>query len=257
MILAKFFEYMPKGEYSMLNLAHILIIVFGLVGILIACFFLRKLEHKKVEKILIVCAIIALTLDPIYWIWELVVTKSFDFSTTLPLYFCSLFFIVLNVAVFSKKQAVKQTCYAYLATFNIFAGLMGLILNNNLNNYPVLSFVGVRTIVYHLLMLFVSCLIWFTGYYKPQIKDTFRFFIPLAILFIPALIVDKIWNWDYCYLNGGRGTPIENVSRAMPNAVYIILLYILVIVAVNVVFYIPTIVKYYKSKRGEKKIETK
>lgn len=257
MLLARFFEYLPQGEYKMLNLTHVLIIVFGLVGILITCFFLRKLEHKKVEKILLVCAIIGLIMDPMYWIWELCVTKTMHFEQTLPLYFCSLFYMTLAVGVFCKNKGVKQTCYAYLGTFNIFAGLMGLILNNNLNSYPVWSFVGVRTLVFHLLMLFVSCLIWFTRYYKPEIKDTFRFMIPLGIMFIPAIIVDKVWNFDYCYLNGGRGTPIEIVSGAMPNAVYIILLYLLIFVLVNVVFHIPTIVKYFKEKKKEKKVEGK
>lgn len=255
-ILAGFFEYMPQGEFKMLNLAHILIIVFGLLGILVTCFFLRKLETKKVKIILLVCAIIGLVMDPIYWIWELSVTGTLHFEQTLPLYFCSLFYMTLAIGVFSKREKVKQTCFAYLASFNIFAGLMGLILNNNLNNYPVFSFVGIRTLVFHLLMLFVSCLLWFTRYYKPKISDVFTFMIPLGIMFVPALIVDKIWGFDYCYLNGGKGIPIiESASGAMPNAVYIILLYLLIFVATNLVFYIPTIVKYFKEKKGDKKIE--
>lgn len=252
-----FFEYMPEGNFKMLNLAHILIIVLGIAGILVACFFMRKLSTKKVEIILKVCAIVALVLDPIYWIWELVMTKTLHFESTLPLYYCSLFYFTLAFAVFSKKPNVKQTCYSYLATFNIYAGLMGLILNNNLNNYSVWSFVGLRSLIYHLLMLFVSALIWFTKYYKPQIRDLYRFMIPLAIMFVPALIVDKIWGFDYCYLNGGRDTAIESVSSLMPNAVYIILLYALIYAAVLVVFYIPTIVKYCKEKKGEKAVETK
>lgn len=254
-LLAGFFEYMPQGEFKMLNLAHILIIVFGILAILVACFFLRKLESKKVKIILLVCAIIGLVIDPIYWIWELCATGTLHWEQSLPLYFCSLFYMTLAVGVFCKRERVKQVCFGYLASFNVFAGLMGLILNNNLNNYPVFSFVGIRTLVFHLLMLFVSALIWFTRYYKPKFSDIFTFMIPLGIMFIPALIVDKIWGFDYCYLNGGKGIAIiENVSGAMPNVVYIILLYLLIFVATNVVFYIPTIVKYIKEKKGEKKI---
>ncbi len=251
-----FFEYLPEGNFKMLNLAHILIIVFGLLAIVLACFFLRKLEHKKVEKILIVCAILGLIVDPIYWIWELCVTGTLHFASTLPLYFCSLFYMTLATAVFCKNKKVKQTCYSYLATMNIFAGLMGLIINVNLNSYPVWSFVGVRTLGFHLLMLFVSCLIWMTKYYKPDIRDLYRFMIPLAIMFVPAIIVDKVWGFDYCYLNGGIGTPIELVSSAMPNAIYIILLYIFIFVCVVSVFHIPTIIKYCK-KNVENKDERK
>ncbi len=42
-----FFTYLPDGNFKMLNLAHILIIVFGLLAILLVCVLLRKLEHKK------------------------------------------------------------------------------------------------------------------------------------------------------------------------------------------------------------------
>ncbi len=248
----KFFEYMPQGDFKMLNLAHILIIVFGLLAIVIACYLLRKVSHNKVETILKVCAIIGLVMDPLYWIWELFTTKTLHFEQTLPFYFCSLFYFTLAFAVFCKSAKVKQVCYSYLATFNIFAGLMGLILNNNLNYYSVWSFVGIRTLVFHLLMLFVSCLIWFTKYYKPQIKDLYRFMIPLGIMFVPAFIVDKIWGFDYCYLNGGKETIIEYISSAMPNIIYIILLYIVIYITVVAVFYIPTIVKYVKQNKQEK-----
>lgn len=249
-----FFTYSPDGNFKMLNLAHILIIVFGILTILFTCFLLRKLEHKKVKKILLVCAIFALVLDPLYWIWELCASGTLHFEKTLPLYFCSLFYITLAFAVFCKNQKVKQTCYSYLATMNIFAGLMGLILNTNLNSYHVWSFVGVRTLVFHLLMLFVSCLLWFTKYYKPEIKDIYRFFIPLAILFVPALIVDKTCDFDYCYLNGGRGTVIETISAKMPNFIYIFLLYLLIYVCVISVFYIPTIIKQVKVKKENKHV---
>ncbi|MCM1224466.1 MAG: YwaF family protein [Lachnospiraceae bacterium] len=244
-----FFAYMPEGNFKTLNLAHILIIVFGLAAIAVSCILLRKLERGKVEKILFVCAIMGLVADPIYWIWELAVTKTIHCDGSLPLFYCSLFYFTLAIGAFCKKRSVRQTCYAYLATMNIFAGLMGLIMNTNLNYYSVWSFVGIRSLLYHILMLFVSCLIWTTGYYKPEIRDLYRFFIPLAILFVPALIVDKIWGFDYCYLNGGRGTVLETVSAAMPNFVYIFLLYLTIYVAVVCVFYIPTVVKFVKQKK--------
>lgn len=251
-----FFAYLPEGDFKMLGVAHILIIVFGLAAIVVACILLRKLDHKKVDIIMKVCAITSLALEILFWIWELCVTKTLDPEKTLPFYFCSLFYMVSIGAAFTKNEKVKQTCLAYLATMNIFAGLMGLIMNNNLNHYAVFSFVGIRTMVYHLLMLFVSCLIWLTKYYKPQIKDLYRFFIPLVILFVPALIVDKIWGYDYCYLNGGRETILEYISAAMPNFVYIFLLYLTIYICVVAVFYIPTIVSYVKNKKKEAGSET-
>lgn len=156
-----FFTYLPEGNFKMLNLAHILIIIFGLLAIVVACVLLRNLAHKKVEKILLVCAIIGLLIDPIYWIWELCTTGTLHFEQTLPLYFCSLFYMTLSTGVFFKNKEIKQICFSYLATFNIFSGLMGLILNNNLNHYSVFSFVGIRTLFFSSLNAF--CFLPFVG----------------------------------------------------------------------------------------------
>ncbi len=246
-----FFAYHPEGKYSMLSTAHIVVIVVGIAAILLACFLLRKTEHKKIEKILFVFAIIGLIIDPLYWIWELIATHKIHFEKSLPLYFCSLYYITLAIAVFCKKSGIKQACYAYLATMNLIAGLMGLILNTNLNIWPVLSFAGIRTLVYHLMMIFVSCLLWFTKYYKPQIKDLYGFFIPIAIMFVPAITVNSIWGYDYCFLGGGKGTPIlQDISAAMPLFAYIFILYVVIYIGIVAVFYIPTIVKYIKSKKS-------
>lgn len=251
-----FFKYHPQGHFKMFDLAHILFIVLGILAIVVTCFCLRKLEKKKVEKILFVCAILGLIMDPLYWIWELIATGSLHFEKTLPLYFCSLFYMTLAVGVFCKNQEVKKICYSYLATMNIIAGLMGLIFNTNLNMWPVFSFPGLRTLIFHLLMLFVSCLIWFTEYYKPEIRDLYRFFIPIVILFVPAIIVDKAFGFDYCYLNGGKGTPVvENVSAVMPNAAFIIVMYLVLYAALIVLFYIPTIVRYIICRVKDKKAE--
>ena len=249
MLLSRFFEWKPQGDFHYFNLAHILVIVIGVLSIVALCIIFRKTEHKNVKRVLSVVAVISLILDPIYWIWEYVVSGGVDIKGSLPLYYCSLFYMVLPFAIWCKNEKVKQTALAYLATFNLIAGLMGLIINTNLNVYPVWSFVGVRSLVYHLLMIFTSVFIWTTKYYTFNIHHTYSFLIPIIALFIPALIVDLNYGADYFYLNGGVGTPISIVSSKMPQAVYIFVLYFAILVLVNLIFYLPLIIKHFKNRK--------
>lgn len=252
MLAAKFFEYLPNGNFSSFSIGHILFIVLGIIFVVLFGFLLRNLERKTMDKIMKILACTMPLFDIVFWIWELIVTKTINIKSSLPLYYCSLFYMTLPFAAFCKNEFVKQTCLAYLATMNAIAGLMGLIINTNLSYYPVFSFVGLRTMLYHITMLFVSSLIWFTKYYKPKILDTITFVIPILIMFIPAYIVDIYAKADYLYLNGGINTPIEIISSKIPHILYIFTLLVTIILVVNIIFYIPTIINYIKSKRQQK-----
>lgn len=252
MLLADFFEHKPKGNFSYFNLAHIFFIVFGVFGSILIGYLVRNVEHKKIDKFLKICAIAMPFFDVVYWIWEIAVTKSFDVVTSLPLYFCSLVYLVLPVAAFSKNENIKQSALAYLATMNLVAGLMGLIFNTHLNHYPMFSFVALRSMFYHITMLVIPSIIWFTKYYKPHISHTLTFFIPVAIIFVPACIVDFTINADYMFLNGGKGTPFAILANVLPVPVYILVLMVAILLLVNLIFYVPTIVKYYKLKKQTK-----
>ncbi len=66
---------------------------------------------------------------------------------------------------------------------------------------------------------------WSTKYYKPQKIDKIIFAVPMIILLIIDFILDKIYNYDYGYVNGGRNTVLEYISAKTGNLLFVILFY--------------------------------
>ena len=252
--MKKFFRVMRAGEaQEMYGMNHLLYILIAVIVIAVLCLLLRKLSKHSIKTILRVFAVVMLLFDPMYWVWEAVQTGKFDIATSLPLYYCSLFWMTLPIVAWCKEGSIPYRCaIAYLCTMNIIAGIFGLIINTHLINYSFFTFVAQRSLLYHVVMLFIPALLWTTRTYKPKCIDGLLFLVPLAMLYIPAIIIDFVFNFDYCYLNGGRGTPIINFSKLMPAPVFILVMIAVIISVVNLVFYGKNHVQYILKKRQKK-----
>lgn len=219
----------------MLGFKHIAYMVFVLI-VTITFHILVKKKRIDFEKMLKACAIIALTLDPLYWVWEYRQFGTFRYETTLPLYICSLFWMLLPVIAFSKKKAnLYRASVSCLTTVVYYGGIMGLIFNYHVSNHPFFGFVVQRSLFYHFLMFMIVTLMWSTGYYRVQKRDTYLFFVPLLVLMIPAFVVDRIYGSDYCYFNGGKGSVFEYFSDALGIPLFVILLYGLMFLSIHFV----------------------
>lgn len=209
----------------MLGRLHIMAIV--LCGLLVALISYRLVHSSRaqVERALRLIAIISLTLDPIYWLWEYQRYGQFQWSTTLPLYLCSLFWILLPLGVFLRSGELKQIALANVATIGLISGVLGFVLNYHVSAYPFFSFVPLRSLLFHFLMILGSSLLWVTKYYQPQPGDQWRAFIPVGILLIPAYILNRLYGYDYGYTAGGQGTPIALISSHLPQLVFLVLFY--------------------------------
>ena len=92
---------------------------------------------------------------------------------SLSLYPCSTFMYVVPFVLFSKNEKLKQSALAYTTTFLLFGGLINFFLPDVLRSYPVLSFEGLHTLLYHYAILFISILLWVTNYYQPKKKENY------------------------------------------------------------------------------------
>jgi hypothetical protein len=173
-------------------------------------------------------------------------------ETTLPLYFCSLFWLLMPIVAFAKKESyIHRASVACASTFCFACGILGMVFNVYLNHYPFISFVPLRSMAYHFMMVLVPYVMWTSGYYRPERKDRYLFFVPVLAITFPASIVDKLFGWDYCYFNGGRGTPFECISRGMPHLAFIAFLYILILLLTNIIFYVPAMHKQIKEQQED------
>lgn len=217
--------------------AHIMTILSYIVFIFIIA---KKSSCKKdnVEKVIKVIAIFSILMDPIYWIWQYCTQGVVRPESALPFYFCSLYWLLIPFVAFSKKNTKRYRCaVSWICSLGIVCGINGIVFNFHFDNCQFLSFEIFHTIIYHFLMLAVPTMLISSGSYIREEQDRKLFIIPVMILLIPCTIVDKLYGFDYCYLNGGNGTFFENISSKMPLACFIVLLYSLIFFGARLIFF--------------------
>ena len=221
----------------MFKLPHLLVILVTAALVPLTCTAARRAEPGTVIRCLKVCAVAALFFDPVYWVWEARTTGGIDFSTTLPLYLCSLFWLLLPAALFARRERVRQTACATVCTMGMLGGVFGLVFNVYVGQYSFFSFVPVRGLMYHVMMILVTAAMWASGYYRPQPADRYRCFLPVAGLVGVSLVLNRLFGWDYCYTAGGVGTPLERLSAAVPRSLFLLLLYGGLLALIQLIFY--------------------
>lgn len=197
----------------------------------------RRAGRERVLGWLKGCAVVSLLFDPIYWVWEVRQFGHIQLATTLPLYLCSLFCMMLPVAVFSRRERLRQMAAANVCTMGVLGGVLGLVFNVYLNRYPFFHFVPVRSLLYHILMVVAAALMWFGGVYRPRPGDRVLCFLPVGVLVGVSLAANRLFGWDYCYTAGGLGTPLETISRTMPIWAFLLVLYGGLWLLMQVLFY--------------------
>lgn len=221
----------------MFQLPHLLVLLVTAALVVAVCVGVKHLSPGAVVLGLKCCAILMLFFDPVYWLWELRKFGVIDPATTLPLYLCSLFWLLLPPAVFSRREIIRQTATAAVCTIVLMCGVFGLVFNVYLNRYPFLSFVPIRSLLYHMMMILVPAAMWSSGYYQPQKRDRVLCFIPVAALVTVCLVLNRMFGWDYCYTAGGIGTPLAGLSARIPIALFLLLLYGGLLLAIQLIFY--------------------
>lgn len=221
----------------MFKLPHLLVILATAAMVPLTCTAARRADPGTVVRCLKGCAVAALFFDPVYWIWEVRTTGSIDLSTTLPLYLCSLFWLLLPVALFARRECVRQTACATVCTMGMLGGVFGLVFNVYVSQYPFFTFVPLRSLLYHVMMILVTAAMWASGYYRPRPADRYRCFLPVAALVGVSLMLNRFFGWDYCYTAGGIGTPLERLSTAVPRGLFLLLLYGSLLALIQLIFY--------------------
>lgn len=221
----------------MFALPHILVILATAALVPLTCRAARRAPRETVVRCLKGCAVAALFFDPVYWIWETRTIGSIDLATTLPLYLCSLFWLLLPAALFARRESLRQTACATVCTMGLLGGVFGLVFNTYVGQYPFFSFVPVRSLLYHIMMILVSTAMWASGYYRPRPADRYRCFLPVAALVGVSLVLNRLFGWDYCYTAGGIGTPLERVSSMVPRSLFLLAFYGGLLGLIQLVFY--------------------
>ena len=156
-------------------------------------------------------------------------------------------------AAFGKHGGITQRiATSCICTIGVIGGILGMAFNVYLIDQPFFSFVPMRSLIYHMLMLIVPVVLWSSKYYKPKLLDAILFYIPVLVLLVPAYFLNVKFGWDYCYLNGASGTPLELITKHMPRGTFNFSLYFAMYLSSVSLFFMPTMLKHFKAFKENK-----
>ncbi len=207
------YKYHIPDEYKtgMFTTAHIVLIVLVYLLAIVLPILLRKVQRGKITIFLRVLSIVMVIWETTKITWEsyfdVTTGQGFNYGGILPLYTCSLFIYTLLVAAWTRGR-VQKIALSFITTIGLLYGAIGVVYCNGLNWYPLFSFGGLYSFLFHSTMFVTGMILLITQYYEPEWKDCLWTMIPILLLAIFAIPVNYRWNADYMLLHTGGGVPV-------------------------------------------------
>lgn len=126
--------------------------------------------------------------------------EHFNLGGILPLYTCSMLLYFLPFVVWGKGW-IKKASEAFFVSIGMVAGLTNFIYLSAAGWYPIFTFGGLYSVVFHAVIVFVGMSLIITGQYTPSLKTIIEGMIPIlifSVFVIPAnFIIKSIPGYNY------------------------------------------------------------
>ena len=236
------------------SLFHIVCLI---ITILITLFLIFKKPNMK--KTVLIISIIMI-------IFELYKQLSFSFDNGVwkyqwygfPFQFCATPMYIALIAGLTKNKKVEESCYSFLATFGLIAGVSVMLYPNTVFVKEIL--INIQTMEHHGFMVVMGAFILATHTvnrnYKDVIKEGFTVFLILVGL---ALILDIVTY--YLNIDGGLDmffiSPFHVSSLPVFNIIYQNVPYIIFLLIYLFAFFLGGSIMYLSAKMIKKLCERK
>lgn len=235
------------GYFSFQHLVS-LAVLFILIAAML--YVSRKYFPNKTQLQLKILCVAAWVAEVIKIIVTYAIGK-FAWSTILPLYFCSLFLYSSVFAAFSKNSTLKLIGNASLMAGTI-AGFFGIIYSPALKYYPVYTYLGAHTLIYHAAMIYSGILILVTNYYTPKFKDMMYSSLLFLSLTVAAVIANAAFDANYMFIR----TPLEGAPTYIIAKIFTDALYPIIVVLGQIILPFLIMIGFYNllsKKKADKK----
>ena len=159
----------------------------------------------------------------------------------LPLHLCSLGIPVFLLAVYLPSDRWRRI-FGEIALVLILPGSLCALLFPDWNVYPPLSFLGLYSWVWHMLLLVFPILLYRDGRSAPAIRHIHYSILFLCAVVPPVYLFDKIFACNYMFINWPPAdTPLYPLSLLLGVPGYLAgyaVIILLVILAVYAVLYL-------------------
>lgn len=118
---------------------------------------------------------------------------SFNFGGILPLYTCSMLLYFLPFVAWGKGR-IKRCSMAFFASIGMVAGFTNFIYLSAAGWYPIFTFGGLYSVLYHAAIVFVGMSLLITENYKPSLRTIPEGMVPVlifSVFVIPANFIIK------------------------------------------------------------------
>ena len=252
------YERTPEGFLSWQHILYssILTAIMIATAIILGRIYKNK-DDKSKNKVILWTGII---LDSL-WFLEIIIlsirgNNPLYFLIDLPLFLCSIMFIAVPLAAFTKRR-IREAALDFIFIFGILAGIMGNYgAGQNFNAYPVLSFDNIVSGLTHSISGFISLFVGIAGITSMKKNNIWITFLILIGFCVLAYIADITIPYNYMFLMRGDGTPYDifynlvNGNRILYPLI-VVGLFLLYIAAYYGVYYLVTyLIKKHKDNKA-------
>lgn len=249
------------GPYAF-SLDHLLM-VFGLLALgVIMALFLRKKDQKTIRIVLICLWAFGVAIEAFYYGVVYVqcavdpANHPFNIEGMLPFHSCLMFMYVFPFAIFSKNKIIKNAACNFLVIINMIIGFITLFVGVPPVGSSVFSFVGMQSLLIHILIVIVPLTMVVTGVYDIQLKDIKYGLALFGILSVIMWTFDAITGCDYFYFYDGHTFPVLKViSENVPAIVWTLIVVSCYVITGCAIHFLIIGIKYLINKNKEKNNE--
>ncbi len=201
----------PEGFMSW---QHLLLVSLSLIAMVVLAIVVgRKYKNrsdKEKNKVLIFLTFFANAIEIFKIVLICIVNKDpWGWKIYLPLFLCSMQFVALPLAAYSKGR-LREATLDFIFVF----GMLGAILGNigaaqNFSSYPVLSYDNIEFVLTHVIFGFSALYIAISGMKSMKKKNMPLTFAIIICFCAVAYIVNLIIDYNYMFLMRSDGTPYE------------------------------------------------
>ena len=206
---------------------HLLFVFLGLaIGVLLAMFLRNK--SKKLTKIVIISlwafgTAVVFSYYLVTYILCIVDPSGhpFQIDGMLPFHSCLMFMYVFPIAMFAKNKTIKLMANSFIVIVNMIIGFITLFVGCPPAGSSTLTFVGLQSLIIHIIIVIVPLIMIVTGYYDIQKEDLKYGLLLFVILSIVMWTFDALTGCDYFYFYDGHTFPVFSfISNNVPNIVW-------------------------------------
>lgn len=246
--------------HDMFSTPHLIYIVLAILSVIAIGIFLRKVDHKKIDKFLKIASLVILAMEIFKISWEThfdMMEKwggHFNIGGIMPLYTCSLLIYCSLLGAWTKG-IVREISLSCLSTIGLTAGIVGVIYTNGLNYYPFFSFGAFYSLIFHYALFALGIFLITTGYVKLEWKHIYLAWIPIVCLSAIASPFNYAYGADYMSIYEAGSVPLfeslgEKFAAINLRPVFTIIMILSYLIITSLIISIVKLVKFLINKFG-------